>query len=71
MLSVKQGRTKYHFWVFGMARLGIEPWSSGPLANTLLIRPMASGILEAHKLNQTEIKGKVSNELLRKTRKQF
>ena len=29
------------FWVFGMTRHGIEPWSPGPLANTLLIRPMA------------------------------
>ena len=28
------------FWVFGMTWPGIEPWSSGPLANTLLIRPM-------------------------------
>ena len=41
MLSVKQGGIKYHFWVFGMTRLRIEPRSSGPLANTLLIRPMA------------------------------
>ena len=24
-----------------MTRPGIEPWSPGPLANTLLIRPMA------------------------------
>ena len=29
------------FWVFGMTRSGIEPWSHGPLANTLLIWPMA------------------------------
>ena len=28
------------FWVFGMTLPGIEPWSPGPLANTLLIRPM-------------------------------
>ena len=27
MLSVKQGGIKYHFWVFGMIRSGIEPWS--------------------------------------------
>ena len=26
MLSVKQGGIKYHFWVFGMTRSGIEPW---------------------------------------------
>ena len=39
MLSVKQGHTKYHFCVFGIIRPGIEPWSPGPLANTLLIRP--------------------------------
>ena len=41
MLSAKQGGIKYHFWVFGMTRPGIEPRSSGQLANTLLIRPMA------------------------------
>ena len=29
------------FWVFGMIQPGIEPQSPGPLANTLLIRPMA------------------------------
>ena len=29
------------FWVFGMTRPKIEPRSLGPLANTLLIRPMA------------------------------
>ena len=38
MLNVKQGGIKYQFWVFGMTRLGIEPRSRGPLANTLLIR---------------------------------
>ena len=27
MLSVKQGGIKYHFWVFGMTRRGIEPRS--------------------------------------------
>ena len=37
MLSVKQGRTKYHFWVFGMTQPGCEPWSPEQLANTLLI----------------------------------
>ena len=36
MLSVKQGRTKYHF---GMTRPGIEPRSFRPLANTLHFRP--------------------------------
>ena len=35
MLSDKQGCIKYHFWVFGMNRLGIEPRSPGTLANTL------------------------------------
>ena len=30
MLSVKQGGIKYYFWVFGMTRPGIEPWSPGP-----------------------------------------
>ena len=29
-----------NFKVFGMTRSGMEPPSSGPLANTLLIRPM-------------------------------
>ena len=41
MLSTKQGGIKYHFWVFSMARPGTEPRSTGPLANTLLIRLMA------------------------------
>ena len=27
-------RYKYHFWVFGMTRLGIEPRSLGPVANS-------------------------------------
>ena len=39
MLSVKQGGIKYHFWVFGMTRPGIERRSPGPLANTLTPRP--------------------------------
>ena len=34
MLSVKQRGIKYHFWVFGMTRPGIEPKSPGPLTNT-------------------------------------
>ena len=38
VLSVKQGGIKYHFWVFGMTRLGIEPRSHWPLVNTLTIR---------------------------------
>ena len=41
MLSVNQGGIKYHFWVFGMTRPGIEPRSPGSLANTLLIIPIA------------------------------
>ena len=36
--SVKQGCIKYQ--VFGVTRNGIEPRSSGPLANTLHTRPM-------------------------------
>ena len=40
MLSVKQSDIKYHFWVFGMTRPGIEPQFVGPLANTLPTRPM-------------------------------
>ena len=42
MLSVKQGDIEYPiFLVFGMTRPGIEPRSTGPLANTLLFRPLA------------------------------
>ena len=41
MLSVKQGGIKYHFWVFCMIRPRTEPRSPGPLANTLVIRPIA------------------------------
>ena len=44
MLSVKQGGIKYYFLVFGMARLGIESRSPGPLANTLLIRSMLAKV---------------------------
>ena len=40
MLSVKQDSIKYH-----MTQLGIEPWSPGPLANTLLIRPNQGAII--------------------------
>ena len=40
MLSVEQGSIKYHFFVFGMTRPGIEPHSPRPLANILPIRPM-------------------------------
>ena len=29
------------FWVFGMTWPEIEPWSTRPLVNTLLIRPIA------------------------------
>ena len=36
MLSFRQEDFKYHFWVFGMTRPGIEPQSPRPLANTLL-----------------------------------
>ena len=38
MLSVKQCGVKYHFWVFGMTRPGIELHSPGSLVNTLLLR---------------------------------
>ena len=36
VLSVKQGGIKYHFWVFGMTRRGVEPRFPGPLANGLV-----------------------------------
>ena len=35
ILSVKQGDIKYHFWVLCMTRHGIEPQSSGSLADNL------------------------------------
>ena len=38
MLSGKQG--SIIFWVFGITRPEIEPRSPGPLANTVLIRPV-------------------------------
>ena len=41
--SVKQGGNKYHFWVFGVTRPGIEPRYPGPFANTVLISPNARG----------------------------
>ena len=37
MLSVKQRGIKYHFWVFGITRTGIEPRSPWPLASALTI----------------------------------
>ena len=39
MLSVKVASSTT-LWVFGMTQPGIEPWSSRPLANTLLIRSL-------------------------------
>ena len=39
ILSTKQGRIKYHFWVFCMTRPGIEPRSPMPLVNTLTNMP--------------------------------
>ena len=41
MLIVKQGGIKYYFLVFGKTQTGIEPQSTGPLANTQHIRPVA------------------------------
>ena len=41
MLSIKPGGIKFHFLVFCMTRPGIEARSPGPLANILLIWPMA------------------------------
>ena len=32
------------FWVFGMTRPGVEPWSPGLFVNTLLIRTMAGNL---------------------------
>ena len=37
MLRVKQGVIKNHFYVLGMTRPVIEPWSHKPFANTLTI----------------------------------
>ena len=52
MLSIKQGRIKYHFWVFSMNRPGIEPWSPQPLTNNLLIRPILKKKLKRFLLEQ-------------------
>ena len=41
MLSVKQVGIRYHFWDFGMTQPEIETRSPEPLANTLLIKPIA------------------------------
>ena len=49
-MSVKQEGIKYHFLIFGMTWLVIEPWSTGPLVNTLIIMntryfvPMTEGL---------------------------
>ena len=55
MLSVKQGGIKYHFWVFGMTRLGIETRSSDTKDSKM--------VLDAAALNtqhwKVQIKGKV------------
>ena len=40
MMGVEQRGIKYHFWVFGMNGLGIEPRSPESLANTLLTTPV-------------------------------
>ena len=44
-LSIKRGGIKYHFKVFGITRLGIEPRPPGPLVNTLPTKPMSRYIL--------------------------
>ena len=49
MLSVIQGGIMYNFWVFGMIRPGIELRSPGPLANSLLIKPMARLVEQINK----------------------
>ena len=36
-MNVKQGGSKFHFWVLGMTRLEIELWFPEPLVNTLPI----------------------------------
>ena len=53
MLGTKQGRIKNNFCVFGMTRPGIETWSPGLLANTLLIRPMFDNTLKPFNSMQT------------------
>ena len=42
MLSVNHGDIKYHFWVFGMTRPGIEPRPPRSFASTLTTMPMSS-----------------------------
>ena len=56
MSNVKQGGIKYHFWVFGITRLGVEPWSPGPLAKTGFL-PSCSCVtttIGIHLLHSTE-----------------
>ena len=49
MPSVKAtSSTFFFFWVFSMTQPQIEPWSPGPLVNTLLISPMARSDFYMH-----------------------
>ena len=50
MLSAKLGGIKYHFWVFGMTRSGIELRLTGLLTNTLLIWQMGTDPQVYHRI---------------------
>ena len=55
-LNVKQGGIQYHFLVFGMTRPRIEPWSPGPLPNTIYIANVlgtSSGVMVSKQVYQT------------------
>ena len=43
------------FYVFGMTRPGIDPRSPGPLANTLLISPIARYCLQPKQIIQLDV----------------
>ena len=64
MLSVNQDRTKYHFSVFGMTRPGIEYWSPGPLANTLLNRTIKVKVNSIKKIFSSEICWPISQNII-------
>ena len=67
MLSVKQGGIKYHFGVFSMTRPEIEPRSAEPLANTLLIRPIARSLEGTVFANEPVDRGSIPGRVIPKT----
>ena len=69
MLIVNQEGIKYHFWVFGMTRPGIEPRSLGPLMNTLPIiakvfSNLCRGVIMGAKKQRQIIQGNLRKEIV-------